>query len=97
MTWDRAIADLRIHLKLERSLSDRTVEAYLRDVGKLRRYAEAQQPVLLPERVQLDDLQAFVTTVAKQGAAATSQARLLSAVRSLFLSLIHISEPTRPY
>ncbi|MBK8338888.1 MAG: tyrosine recombinase XerD [Flavobacteriales bacterium] len=87
MTWDRAIADLRIHLKLERSLSDRTVEAYLRDVGKLRSYAEAQQPALPPEGIALDDLQAFVTTVAKQGAAATSQARLLSAVRSFYRGL----------
>ncbi len=87
MTWDNALTDLRMHLKLERSLSDRTVEAYLRDVGKLRTYATSQTPPLAPEAVQLDDLQAFITSVAKHGLGATSQARLLSAVRGFYRSL----------
>lgn len=87
MTWDNALTDLRMHLKLERSLSDRTVEAYLRDVGKLRTYAEARTPPLRPEAIALDDLQAFITSVAKQGLGATSQARLLSAVRGFYRSL----------
>lgn len=87
MDWDPALADLRMHLKLERSLSDRTVEAYLRDIGKLRDYALAQKPALKPERIQLDDLQAFITSVAKGGLSASSQARLLSAVRGFYRSL----------
>ena len=87
MTWDNALTDLRMHLKLERSLSDRTVEAYLRDVGKLRSYAETRSPPLRPEAIGLDDLQAFITIVAKNGLGATSQARLLSAVRGFYRSL----------
>ncbi|HRH69163.1 MAG TPA: site-specific tyrosine recombinase [Flavobacteriales bacterium] len=87
MTWDNALTDLRMHLKLERSLSDRTVEAYLRDVGKLRDYAEAQSPPLGPNAIGLDDLQAFITSVARNGLGATSQARLLSAVRGFYRSL----------
>lgn len=88
MTWQNAITDLRMHLKLERSLSDRTVEAYLRDVGKLRCYAEQQAPPLLPNAIALDDLQAFITDAAKKGLSATSQARLLSAVRGFYRSLM---------
>ncbi|MBL7937955.1 MAG: tyrosine recombinase XerD [Flavobacteriales bacterium] len=76
-----------MHLKLERSLSDRTVEAYLRDVGKLRDYAETQSPPLGPNAIGLDDLQAFITSVARNGLGATSQARLLSAVRGFYRSL----------
>jgi len=87
MDWDPALADFRMHLKLERSLSDRTVEAYLRDIGKLRDYATQQRPPLTPERIHLDDLQAFVNTVAKAGLSPTSQARLLSAVRGFYRSL----------
>jgi len=87
MDWDPALADFRMHLKLERSLSDRTVEAYLRDVGKLRDYASQQRPPIAPEGMHLDDLQAFVTTVAKGGLSPTSQARLLSAVRGFYRSL----------
>lgn len=87
MDWSQALIDLRIHLKLERSLSDRTVEAYVRDLGKLRDFAEAHVPVLAPETMGLDDLQAFTTHVAKQGLSATSQARLLSAVRGFYKML----------
>ncbi len=88
MTWDHAIADLRMHLKLERSLSDRTVEAYLRDVGKLRAFAEANQPPVPPDQLQLEDLQAFVNQTAKSGAKASSQARYLSAMRVFYRSLL---------
>ncbi|MBL7983513.1 MAG: site-specific integrase, partial [Flavobacteriales bacterium] len=36
--WKQALTDFRIHLKLERSLSDRTVEAYVRDLTRLREF-----------------------------------------------------------
>ena len=81
MEWNGALADLRMHLKLERSLSDRTVEAYLRDVGKLRDFAIQQVPAVAPDRISSEDLRAFITWVAKHGLAASSQARLLSAIR----------------
>ncbi|MBS1569278.1 MAG: tyrosine recombinase XerD [Bacteroidetes bacterium] len=87
MEWQAALTDFRVHLKLERALSDRTVEAYLRDVGKLRDFAMAQAPPLPPDALHLDDLQEFIIQQAKQGLMATSQARLLSAVRSFFKSL----------
>ena len=85
--WNQALADFRIHLKLERSLSDRTVEAYMRDIGKLRDFAETHTPVIRPERIALDDLQAFTTHVAKRGLNATSQARMISAVRGFYRML----------
>ncbi len=88
MKWDHALTGFRTYLKLERALSARTVEAYLRDVGKLRAYAEAQQPAIAPQALQLEDLQAFVAAQAKQGLMATSQARLLSAVRMFHKSLL---------
>ncbi len=87
VTWQNALTDFRVHLKLERSLSERTVEAYLNDLAKLREFAEAHSPVLVPEALQLDDLQAFTTQVAKNGLSATSQARLLSAVRGFYRML----------
>ena len=88
MHWEKALAGFRLHLKLERALSARTVEAYLRDVGKLRAFAEAQQPPVAPLAMQLEDLQAFITAQAKQGLMATSQARLISAVRGFYKSLL---------
>lgn len=75
------------YLKLERSLSDRTVEAYLHDLGKLLAYCEAHTPALDVERLGLEDLQGFIASVAKAGLGARSQARLLSAVRGFYRCL----------
>jgi integrase/recombinase XerD len=87
MEWRAALTDFRVYLKLERTLSDRTVDAYLRDVGKLRDYALSLSPPATPEKLRLDDLQDFIQGQAKGGLMATSQARLLSALRSFFKSL----------
>ncbi|QQR86308.1 MAG: site-specific tyrosine recombinase XerD [Flavobacteriales bacterium] len=75
------------YLKLERSLSDRTVEAYLHDLGKLLAYCDDHLPALDVERLGLEDLQGFIASVAKEGLGARSQARLLSAVRGFYKCL----------
>ncbi len=88
MDWPRALNLFRTHLRLERSLSDRTVEAYLSDLAKLRAFAEGHAPVLAPDALRLEDLQAFLTHAVKQGIGARSQARLLSAVRAFHHALL---------
>jgi integrase/recombinase XerD len=87
MSWDPAIADHRAHLKLERSLSARTVEAYTRDLNLLKRFAQQHHPPMEPEQLTLDDLQAFITWLSKKKLSATSQARLISAVRGFYRSM----------
>ena len=87
MEWKEAMTDFRVHLKLERALSDRTVDAYLRDVGKLRDFALEHSPPITPDKLELDDLQAFITQTGKAGLMASSQARLVSAVRGFFKGL----------
>ena len=81
MDWDKALRGFRMYLKLQRSLSDRTLSAYLTDLAKLRCFAEEQSPFIAPGHLALDDLQEFIRGASRDGAAATSQARLLSAVR----------------
>lgn len=88
MEWNGSLQDFEAYLKLVRALSDRTVEAYLRDVGKLRSHAEAAVPPIAPNALQLIDLQRFTTNLAKQGIMASSQARMISAIRSFFKSML---------
>jgi len=86
--WDKALRGFRMYLKLGRALSDRTVQAYATDIGKLRAYAETQEPPLSASTLTLQHLQEFIASQAKQGLAASSQARLLSAVRMFHRSLL---------
>ncbi len=81
MDWDKALRGFRMYLKLQRSLSDRTLSAYLTDLAKLRRFAAERSPSIAPGELALEDLQEFIRGASRDGAAATSQARLLSAVR----------------
>jgi integrase/recombinase XerD len=85
--WKQAITDFKVYLKLERALSDRTVEAYLRDMAKLRDFAMGHSPPIAPDHLGLDDLQAFITETGRSGLMASSQARLVSSVRGFFKSL----------
>lgn len=87
MDWDKALRGFRMYLKLERSLSDRTVEAYMHDLIKLRGFASSHTPPLAPDALTIDELQAFTMHTVKQGLAARSQARTLSALRMFFRSL----------
>jgi len=71
-------------LRLEKSLSDNSVEAYLRDVDKLTQFLQATQSVKSPEAVELKDLQSFLRWIGELGLNAATQARVLSGIRSFY-------------
>lgn len=70
------------YLKLQRSMSPNTIDAYSRDVGKLLTWLETEQKKLAD--VTLSDLQSFAAGLHDIGIGPTSQCRILSGVRSLF-------------
>ena len=77
------------YLRLERSMSDHSVEAYLRDVEKLEQYLMAiGKDKLRPQDVTLEDLQGCVQWIAKLGMTATSQARTISGLKAFFKFLL---------
>lgn len=82
--WEAYKKGFKAYLRLERSLSENSVEAYLRDIGKLTDYLQATQPEKAPGAITLKDLQAFVKWVGELGMTATSQARLISGIRSFY-------------
>jgi len=84
---NRLLASYRRYLRLERGLSDNTQEAYLRDVGRLLEFLDLNG--VQPADLALDHLQQFAATIYDLGLSATSQARILSGVRSFcrFLTL----------
>ena len=73
-------------LKLEKSLSPQTVEAYLQDLRKLLDFLERERKDFLD--LTLDDLQHFSAGLHDTGIHARSQARVLSGIKSFFHFLV---------
>jgi integrase/recombinase XerD len=75
------------YLSFERGLSPRTLEAYGRDVGRLRAFLE-ERGVHDPGTATPQDLREFTYRLRDQGLAATSIRRALSATRTYFAFLL---------
>lgn len=74
------------YLKLERSYSPNTLDAYRHDIDLLLNHLAEQQ--LTPLDVKLDDLEHFAAWLHERGIGAKSQARILSGVRSFYHFLV---------
>ena len=88
MKWEAAISEYNTYLKLERGLSGNSVEAYLRDVNHLWQFVEMNYKSLTPDKVGLDELRDFIHWVNEVGMKATSQARMLSGIKSFYKFLL---------
>lgn len=75
-------------LKLERSLSPHSVQAYIRDVNKLVDFFELVEKDPAPKDVSQKDIREFINHLSELGIAARTQARILSGLKSYFDFLI---------
>src|SRR6187402_863833 len=82
--WEPYKKGYKAWLQLEKSLSDNSVEAYLRDIDKLTQFLQATQSAKSPEAIELKDLQAFLQWIGQLGLEPASQARMLSGIRSFY-------------
>ena len=85
------IKNFRRYLLLERSYSENTLDAYMRDIDKLllfalRKYTEEGEGALL--RVSREDLQEFLAELYDLGIHPRSQSRILSGVRTFYRFLL---------
>ncbi len=86
--WEAYKKGYKAYLRLEKSLSDHSVEAYLHDVTKLTQYLQAVNQEKNPAALTLKDLQAFVKWIGELGMGATTQARIISGIRSFYKYLL---------
>ncbi|WP_258098775.1 site-specific tyrosine recombinase XerD [Marinoscillum pacificum] len=89
MSWETYIKQYRSYLKLERSLADNSIDAYLHDITKLRQFFEIKNLTLSPLKVSQNDLINFVEFVNELGMSPYSQARILSGIKSFYKFLIY--------
>lgn len=83
-TWEFIIKQYQSYLLLERSLATNSIEAYLHDVALLYSHIENTAPHKSPEMVESHDIENLLATLYDMGMSATSQARILSGLRSFY-------------
>ena len=89
MNWQIYLKNFKSYLTLERSLSENSIEAYLRDVQKLWEYLEiAGEPDIQPETVTDKHIFNFFYYIGELGLETTSQARILSGLKAFFKYLL---------
>jgi integrase/recombinase XerD len=96
--WNQYKKGFKAYLQLERSLSDNSVEAYLRDLDKFTQFMQAENAMKAPDQVELKDLQQFVKWIHELGMTPASQSRIISGLRSFYkyclIENITVKDPT---
>jgi integrase/recombinase XerD len=82
--WDAYKKGYMAYLRLEKSLAEHSIDAYLGDIQKLTDYLQLKSQLLEPAQIELNHLQSFVQWIAELGMKPSSQARLISGLRSFF-------------
>ena len=89
MSWDILCKQFRNHLKLEKSLSENSIEAYLHDVEQLKQYNEiALLGISSPTAVEPAHISGLLEYIHELGLAPHSQARILSGLKAFFKFLM---------
>lgn len=96
--WEPYKKGFKAYLQLEKSLSDNSVEAYLRDIEMLTKYLQDNRLMKNPAELKLKDLQHFIKSIAELSISDTSQARIISGIRAFYkyclLENISAKDPT---
>jgi integrase/recombinase XerD len=96
--WESYKKGFRSYLQLEKSLSDNSVQAYLRDIELLTQWMLSVNAKKNPGDLVLKDLQAFLKSIHELGMTASSQARIMSGLRAFYkycaLEQISRTDPT---
>jgi integrase/recombinase XerD len=82
--WDAYKKGYKAWLRLEKSLSENSVEAYLHDVQRLTDFLQITEDVKDPSAIVLKDLEKFTKWIHGLGISNASQARMVSGLRSFF-------------
>jgi len=88
LTWKQAIKDFETYLRLEKSLSENSVEAYTDDVQKLERFVSEKAQGKNPDTISYSDLKEFIVWFGETRSNARTQSRTISGIRAFFRFLL---------
>jgi integrase/recombinase XerD len=86
--WEMHIKHFGHYLKIERSLSENSISAYVHDVELLRQFVELKKVKATPLTLSSKQLQLFIHYINELGMSAYSQARILSGVKGFYKYLL---------
>lgn len=87
MTWGKILSHYQNYLKIERGLSNNSIESYSYDIYKLTIYLEEHNIKASPFTIDTNTIQQFIYTISKT-VNPRSQARLISGLKSFFNYLV---------
>ena len=88
--WEYEIIEYQNHLRLERSLSNNSIEAYLNDIKKLTDFLKLRgNDSLKYSEVDTDIINDFIEYLYKLGISSYTQARIISGIKSFFNYLVY--------
>ncbi len=88
MKWETTIENFKTYLKLEKSLSKNSVDAYINDVTKFINFLKERKIKVSPVKVELQHLKDFVAWLNASGTSPRTQARVISGIKSYFKYLL---------
>jgi len=88
MKWEDSKKGYENYLKLEKSLSQNSIAAYINDINKLVAFFESKYKGLAPDKVKLDHLKSFVEWLNERGVSPRTQARTISGIKSFYKYLL---------
>lgn len=88
MDWHHHIKNFSAFLKIEKSLSPNSVEAYVHDVELLNQYLNNENRNAQPEDLQLGDFEHFLAHLHDLGLSDRSQARIISGLKAFYRYLV---------
>ena len=88
MSWQISQRGFLQFLRLEKSLSANSIQAYSMDVDKLRQFCEMQDASLQPKHVTAEHIRKFLAWLQEFELAITTQTRIISGLKGFFNFLL---------
>lgn len=86
--WKEALRNFGIYLRLEKSMSENSIEAYLGDIRKLEEFFTGEGGAIEPADVTHNGLKKFLNHISEGEISPRSQARLISGIRAFYRFLL---------
>lgn len=86
--WETYISEFEDYLKLERSLSENSLKAYISDIDKLQQFVELSDWHLSPLDIQQQHLEKMLEHICDLGLSVATQARMLAGIKAFYKFLL---------